>query len=263
MTTRRKNNLILLAMTAMLFTCVAALPVPVSAAEESKADQIVKQNMFRRDRGRTAAARPNGTPAATPPATTTTAPPEPTVAPAPADPLASWVLRGMAIADGKPAAWIEDQQNMTVTRLALGDHVAGWSLHSATLDAIELRKDADTRKITVGQTLTGEAPAAAATTVGPGGAVPGESLLERLRRRRLESLGQTAPPEVSPAAPADGSPQATPTTPSATPPANPAVAPNPATTPGLPPGPPPGPPQPDADVIAAPTLIIPNTGEEP
>lgn len=254
MTSRRDNNLILLATIATLFACVAAPPARVSAAEKSKADRIVEQNMFRRDRGRTTS-RSNGTPAATPPAATTTAPPEPTIAPAPADPLATWVLRGMAIADGKPAAWIEDQQNLTITRLAIGDHVAGWKLHNATLDAIELHKDADTRIITVGQTLTGEAPATAPTAAAPGGAIPGESLLDRLRRRRLESLGQSPTPATP--TPTEAASQ----TPPATPPANPAAAANPAATPVH--EQPPTSPQHGNEVIAAPTLIIPNTGEEP
>ncbi|MGD0768863.1 MAG: hypothetical protein ABSB42_11820 [Tepidisphaeraceae bacterium] len=111
------------------------------------------------------------------------------------------VLTGVAVADNGKLAFLEDQQESTITRVKVGDAIAAGKIVNITLDSLEYQ-DAGGKivRVFVGYNLAGGdvwgVANAGATTqastqpqrTGPRG--PNESMEDYLRRRRAAESGR-------------------------------------------------------------------------
>ena len=123
------------------------------------------------------------------------------IAPLPIDPASYFVLRGVTLQGAERIAFIEDQRSGETRRFTAGDALGGGEIVAIDLDYITFLVAEDKRRIALGQRLTGETvqsddmavstPDNGATT-GGGEISPAndehESVLERMRRRRLREL---------------------------------------------------------------------------
>jgi len=117
-------------------------------------------------------------------------------------PEATLVLIGTAVQDDQPMAFFENSRTGQTTRLLPGQSLGGGTVVSIALDSVEYRAGDATRRITVGETLSGlsaSLPSSTASTqpAGEGPAVSGAAaagtadsgsndIFERMRRRRLQ-----------------------------------------------------------------------------
>ena len=130
---------------------------------------------------------------------------EPTTAPAPWTPESTLVFNGASDADGQLVAFIENSALNTIGRFHLGEAVAQGKVAAITLDSLDYQAGTRVTHVMLGQNLQGidmqvlttqpvsstTTPTGSATTQdssGSGGAP--DSVLERLRLRRLKELGQ-------------------------------------------------------------------------
>jgi len=133
----------------------------------------------------------------------------PTPRPAAPTPQRSTVLTGVAQQGSEHVAFFEDARMGTTSRLRVGDDVAGGTLVAISLDSVQFELNGQKRQISIGMNLEGGAstalpitgldsleqaldevlPAASSGASQPAPAASTD-LLERLRQRRLEELGQ-------------------------------------------------------------------------
>src|SRR5690606_7913127 len=98
-------------------------------------------------------------------------------------------------------AMIEDDDGM-LHQVREGDLVVGRRVVAITLDHVELERDEVRTTVVTGMALTGEqarAPRSTSRSSGGSGAAGGgspdaQSILERMRQRRAQQLGQPTPP---------------------------------------------------------------------
>lgn len=132
---------------------------------------------------------------------------------------ASIVLIGVVQKDGVPAAILENRSSGKIQTLAKGAAIGAGTIKTISLDSLDFESDGILHVIKVGQTLAGTAPSSApaastiTTTTAPAGTAPattgttatapsgspasgpaaapsggGDSVLERMRRRRQEEM---------------------------------------------------------------------------
>ncbi len=87
-----------------------------------------------------------------------TGPPEPVIELPPPDPDASLVLVGISLRGDTPTAFIEDADNGVVLVVASPGPFSDGEVQAISPTSITYVIDGDTRRINIGQTLTGEAP---------------------------------------------------------------------------------------------------------
>jgi hypothetical protein len=149
---------------------------------------VLSRNIFSRDRSSPSRVRSGFTPRPTRPAEQ------------------SISLTGVAFHGEAQVAFLEDSRTGRRIQAFVGDPVDNGTVVSITLDSLEYSSDGATRKVYLGETLTGVAatfgppsassqPAPAATTEPAG--TPGDtadpainSVLERMRQRRLQQEAQ-------------------------------------------------------------------------
>jgi hypothetical protein len=133
------------------------------------------------------------------PSTTTFASTGPTSGPAPWTPESTLVFNGASDTNGQIVAFIENTGLNTIGRYHLGDAVAQGKLSALTLDSLDYQAASHVTHVLLGQNLQGldmqvlttqpvSSTTAPTTSESPGGGA--DSVLERLRRRRLQELGQ-------------------------------------------------------------------------
>lgn len=127
----------------------------------------------------------------------------------PRDPGRAMVLRGFAVRGEQAVAMIEDEAG-TLRRVGVGDTVAGRRITDIAIDRLAYDQDGEARAITIGMNLAGEAaPRPEARTsgdraTGERDSAAGQSssdrnaLLERMRRRRQQIVGDPSPPSEEP-----------------------------------------------------------------
>lgn len=115
------------------------------------------------------------------------------------------VFNGVTVTDGKPVAFIEDMTEGRVYQYHVGDSIAGGKVAQITLDAVDYETNGRRTHVTIGENLQGAsawdmtygvAPAMPSTqptgqpsetSTGSGGSA--DSVLEKMRQRRLQELG--------------------------------------------------------------------------
>lgn len=107
------------------------------------------------------------------------------------------VLNGVTKVNGKLMAFVEDRTTRTISSFQVNDPIARGKVTAITLDALTYEADGKSTRVAVGDNLTGQraAPAATNPSSAPAGgdhAVSPEtqSVLERLRQRRQQELKQ-------------------------------------------------------------------------
>ncbi|MEX0744572.1 MAG: hypothetical protein WD118_03125 [Phycisphaeraceae bacterium] len=178
---------------------VLVLPVGVAAAQsetdeqlsggQDRYDVLFERSIFSRTRG-----EPSSPQRRTEPPTRRVDPPPPR------DPGAGMVLRGIAMHAGQAVAMIEDtdDRDAALHQVREGDLVAGRRVVGITLDHLKLERDQQRHTVSPGMTLTGEHATRPTSErregSGDGGASPRtQSVLERMRQRRAQQLGESSP----------------------------------------------------------------------
>jgi hypothetical protein len=125
--------------------------------------------------------------------------------PQPSDPRSNWVLRGVLAQHGGYVAIFENTASGQTMLVRPGDELLGSSVSRITLDGVVLDgKD----RVTVGSTMLGARPVAGvAVSTSPSGGdggdgggagdAGGESVLERLMRRRAMEVAPPPPPPAT------------------------------------------------------------------
>lgn len=207
-----KQGWLLVLLTGLAGASLAAEDEPLIPPRDwSDYRVIVERNIFEpRRRPMRAGGQADETDATEPSATQPTPATQPTLMPE-IDPGQHILLVGIGIIGDRPHAILEDRQTGQVSVAQVGQMIAGRQIAAIDLDAIELHQDDQPpRRIQPGHTLSGAAPAslaplaqergpdapasdappAAAQAQGDSPAASGEqsSILEQLRRRRLQEL---------------------------------------------------------------------------
>jgi hypothetical protein len=120
------------------------------------------------------------------------------IPPGPVDPASHYLLVGVSLIGDQRIAFFVDRRDGVVRPYGVGQSLADYELIVITLDAVVCRFEGEERTIEVGRLLIGEAPPANpdAASAEPGAEPATESndeelsVLEKLRRRREEELGQ-------------------------------------------------------------------------
>ncbi len=115
------------------------------------------------------------------------------------------VLTGVAIQADEPVAFFEDVRSGETTKLAVGQSIEGGQIVSISLDSVEFKSGGMTRTVNLGENLQGvsavfAAPPAAASVPAPATAATSQpaidkntaDVIERLRQRRLQEMGQNS-----------------------------------------------------------------------
>ena len=165
------------------FTIPAVVPPPrllESKPLAAEFDLLTRRSIFRK--GSQAIARPEDAGVVRAPATT---------APAPE---ASFIFNGVARANDKLVAFFEDGNSHEVLIKHEGDPLAQGKVQHLTLDGLDYVANGTTTHLVIGQDLSGTDQGSALASE-PTGALMGdspdpanESVLDRLRRRRLKEL---------------------------------------------------------------------------
>jgi len=117
------------------------------------------------------------------------------------------VLAGVSRVGGECVAFLEDTRGRTTTRARMGDEAGDGRIVEISLDHVILERNGQRSRVNVGSALSGEtppparpaAPASAAPSAqdakasppaGAGASPAGQSILERLRQRRLQELNK-------------------------------------------------------------------------
>jgi hypothetical protein len=120
------------------------------------------------------------------------------------------VLCGVADQDGGLVAFFEDDQTGQTTRLGVGQRIRGGSIVGVTLDGVDYQTSSGTRRVAIGQTLSGAAanlgatsspstapspaaasgdsPAPGASAASGAGDKAVDDIVERMKKRRLAEL---------------------------------------------------------------------------
>jgi hypothetical protein len=128
----------------------------------------------------------------------------PTSLPAAWAPESILVFNGASDANGQIVAFIENSGLNTIAKYQVGDAVAQGKLSAITLDSLDYKVGSQVTHVLLGQNLQGidmqvltTQPVSSTTSPTTQDASPGttgnsstDSVLERLRRRRLQELGQ-------------------------------------------------------------------------
>jgi hypothetical protein len=171
-----------IAIAIMMFALGADAPDDLSRYAE-----VYTRSMFSRNRQVDAPARVDAPP---PERVDDVAPP------GPVDPASHYLLVGVSLVGDQRIAFFVDQRDGVVRPYGVGQTVADYEIVAITLDAVVCRFEEQPRTIEVGRLLIGDAPPAnadAAFAAPEPAAEPNDeelSVLERLRRRREEELGQ-------------------------------------------------------------------------
>jgi hypothetical protein len=131
--------------------------------------------------------------------TTTFASTGPTSGPAVWTPESMLVFNGASDANGQIVAFIENTGLNTIARFHVGDAVAQGKVSALTLDSLDYQVGSHVTHVMLGQNLQGldmqvltTQPVSSTTAPTTSDSTPGgaDSVLERLRQRRLKELGQ-------------------------------------------------------------------------
>jgi len=117
------------------------------------------------------------------------------------------VLTGIVRHDGEYIAFVEDTRTRATTRVRIGEALGAGRVTAMTLDALDYEKDGAPVRVEVGKNFEGGVVAALPpsgsaggdTTSGAAGASAAgwDSLLERMRQRRLREMGLAPTPTTT------------------------------------------------------------------
>lgn len=103
----------------------------------------------------------------------------------------TFTLTGLEHEDGAYSAFIENSLTNLTTEYKVGDTVSNGKITAVGMDYLDLNTNGRTIRVYLGQTLAGTSPTSATTnpsSTQP--ASPEDSMIERLRQRRLNELKQ-------------------------------------------------------------------------
>jgi hypothetical protein len=149
-------------------------------------EPLIRKNIFLKTPGQSGFLSSNYTPLPAQPA------PTPTTR---ASAESSWVVTGTAIGVGNPAALLENSDSGEVRRVKVGDSTPAGYVTVIDAEGINLQSRAGTKRVVVGSSLDGNAtpatlPSASSQPEATGDGPSEDSILERLRRRRLKEMGK-------------------------------------------------------------------------